>query len=111
MLNNTIRSVLGETAPFTFIVHDWGVVVGISYQNKRPNRVTKMVILDVGLKKHMPAYDTVVILLYQWWFAASYIISQIFGNAIGNFVFFGYAVFVAALPFLLFHRESGTAAL
>jgi pimeloyl-ACP methyl ester carboxylesterase len=100
MLDNTIRVVLGESVPFTLVVHDWGAVVGIGYQNKRPKRVSKMVILDVGIKKHMPAYDTIVILLYQWWFAASYIVSQIFGNAIGNFVFYGYAALVTAIPLL-----------
>ena len=48
----------------------------------------------------MSIYGTVVILLYQWWFAASYIVSQLLGLFIGNIFFKLFFLFGACFPSL-----------
>jgi pimeloyl-ACP methyl ester carboxylesterase len=100
MFHRTVVNLLGNDTKFTLVLHDWGCIVGMMYENKYASRVHKMVLMDVGIKKDLAIYDVIVILTYQWWFAISYIWSQIFGLFIGNIVYFSYALLVKVLPFL-----------
>jgi pimeloyl-ACP methyl ester carboxylesterase len=100
MLDDTIVSILGKDTQFTLVIHDWGSVYGTIYQNNRPERVSRVVMMDVGLKKELSPYDALVILLYQWWFTIAYIVSQVLGNFIGNIVLKSFFLFGLILPFL-----------
>jgi pimeloyl-ACP methyl ester carboxylesterase len=100
MLNRTICHLFGDSNQVALVVHDWGSIIGMIYQNKYPTRVSRMVIFDVGIKKQLSVYDGFVIVLYQWWFATAYIFSQILGNAIGKLIFYSYFLLSTALPIL-----------
>lgn len=100
MLDATICDKLGKTSQFTLVVHDWGSIIGGIYENKRSERVKRMVMLDVGIKKKLSPYEAVVILLYQLWFSIAYTVSQLFGLAIGNIVYYSFIVFATCFPFL-----------
>lgn len=100
MLEATIREKLGHSSRFTLVVHDWGCVLGGLYENKRPDRVKRMVMMDVGIKKKLSPYEAVVILIYQWWFAVAYVISQTLGSTVGNVIFYGFFIFSMCFPFL-----------
>lgn len=101
LLDATVTTVLGKDEKFTLVIHDWGSFIGTIYENKRPERVQRVVMMDVGIKKKLSPYDAIVILLYQWWFAVSYIIFQVFGSAIGNIAYYSFGVIAMCAPFLV----------
>jgi hypothetical protein len=67
------------------------------YQNKHPEQIKKLVLLDVGLlKPHtIPIVHALIITGYQIWFALSFIVCQLLGSTIGT-IFMG----LYFLPFL-----------
>ena len=100
MLDATINHNLGNSTNFTLVIHDWGSILGLIYENKRPERVKRLVIMDVGIKKSISLYDGLVIILYQWWFSIAYLMSQILGSFIGNLIFLAFNIFRDFFPFL-----------
>lgn len=102
MLDDTIVAVLGKEQKFTMVIHDWGCFVGLKYQNNHPERVSRLVMIDVGIKNQLSLYDIIVILFYQFWFAGCYIVSQIFNETLGNALFVLLRVIIATFPFLSF---------
>ena len=114
MLDNTINQLAPNTS-ITVVSHDWGAILTLLYCNKYPNKINRLVLVDVGIKgikDSKSLWETFLILLYQWWFSIAYIISQFLGSAIGNCIFVLYMVLVTALPFLkvcphdIFHRPA-----
>ena len=83
---------------FTLVVHDWGSTVGQMYEN-RSSRIEKIILFDVGAGlmkgKRSESLAIFIVILYQWWWAYAYILSQVFGDRIGNFV---YACYGALVP-------------
>jgi pimeloyl-ACP methyl ester carboxylesterase len=96
MLENTINSLPNVTQPFTIISHDWGAAVGYLYENRYPHKVRRMVALDIGLNIE-PQFR---IFLYQLWFAATYIVTQLFGLFIGKIPFWTIFILFEIFPFL-----------
>ena len=94
-LNNTIEDLLqseqkqhqANYQSFTLVTHDWGAHIGLVYQNQFPKRVDKLVLLDVGMLKTPKPLQLLVIILYQLWFATSYLLSQLISQTFGS-VFF-----------------------
>jgi pimeloyl-ACP methyl ester carboxylesterase len=82
---------------FLLVAHDWGCYVSMLYQNKHPEQIKKLVLLDVGLlKPHtIPIVHALIITGYQIWFAVSFIVCQLLGSTIGT-IFMG----LYFLPFL-----------
>jgi len=70
------------------IVHDWGSYMGQLYENTYPESVERLVLLDVGHGIDETIGTVFVILFYQFYFAFSFILSQIFGKTCGT-IFFG----------------------
>jgi pimeloyl-ACP methyl ester carboxylesterase len=91
MLNNTIDLLIPDKSKkVNFVMHDWGSFYGLVYENRFPQRVKKLVALDVGVISSIrspPVMDLVKILLYQWWFAGSYLVSQAINFNLGNYLF------------------------
>lgn len=100
MLDNTIVHLLGKDQAFTFVVHDWGSILGMLYQNHHPDRVRKMVLFDVGMLSKLPPLDMLRIATYQFWFALSYLVSQLVNYTLGDILFKLYFVFTMILPFM-----------
>jgi pimeloyl-ACP methyl ester carboxylesterase len=86
-LHVTIESLLEDEVvkDYSLVVHDWGSFIGMTYQNRHPERVQKMVVFDVGIfDKPEAAWHGVVLVFYQWWFAFSFLISQAISHNLGN---------------------------
>ncbi len=94
-LHESIEILLREEAQnkkFVLISHDWGAYLAQIYQNQHPERVSKLVCLDVGMMRPKLNLGMFIILFYQWWFAFAYFLSQALHPFFGNlwlFLFFG----------------------
>lgn len=96
MLEITLNSINKSTQKYTLITHDWGAIIGYIYENRYPNKVIKMIALDIGLNVE-PRFR---IFLYQTWYAICYIISQLFGRFIASIPFFTLLILFKIFPFL-----------
>jgi cis-3-alkyl-4-acyloxetan-2-one decarboxylase len=116
MLEITINQ-LSPDVPITFICHDWGAVIGLLYAQKFPQRVSRLILVDVGIRDRgisdpHQIWEIFLILLYQWWFCSAYIIAQFLGTPLGNCIFVLYMMLVTLCPFLkvcptdTFHRPA-----
>jgi pimeloyl-ACP methyl ester carboxylesterase len=81
-----------EKGPFFLVGHDWGALLALQFQNLYPFLVKKVILLDVGMLKPttIPFKNLCLIILYQWWFAFAYIVSQLLSVALGNLIYFAY---------------------
>jgi pimeloyl-ACP methyl ester carboxylesterase len=84
-----------QQLPLYVVGHDWGSVIALCFQNKYPELVKKLCLLDVGIVKpeNAPIVDLVKILIYQWWWAIAYVIAQLLSFALGDMVFKSYMLF------------------
>ena len=103
MLDNTINHyITSPSAQIYFVLHDWGSIFGLDYQNKYPLRVAKMVLFDVGMgmSKGQQPCPKFILVFYQWWWAFAYILSQLFCTCWGKccFVSFSYLVSSCCQP-------------
>lgn len=81
-----------KAVPCFVVGHDWGSVVALLFQNKYPAKVSRMCLLDVGIARpeHLPIIGLVLILMYQLWWAFSYVISQALSFKLGDVMFKSY---------------------
>ena len=79
-----------QSGKFDLIVHDWGAIIGLKYQNKYPEQVRKMVMLDVAMLEphHTELKYKLRILCYQIWWAMCYFISQAISFQFGQLLFY-----------------------
>lgn len=113
-LTNTINFyVPDQSKKVELIVHDFGAWVGLCYAAKNSDRISKMVIFDVGIGMgqglQKSRYLTLfIVVLYQWWWAFAYIVSQLVNEFLGQIIFFLYAIlvpsFLVVVPLGSFHR-------
>lgn len=96
MLEITLNKIINKNEKYILITHDWGAVIGYLYENRYPNKVKKMIALDIGLNVE-PRFR---IFLYQSWYAVCYIISQIFGQFIASIPFFLLFILFKIFPIL-----------
>lgn len=98
-MDNTIQSVKAAKEKVVIIGHDWGAILSLLYENKYPQNVEKVVLLDVGILKppEVPIVQLLLILLYQFWFAIAYILASTLNHTLGDIHFKLYY-----LPFLKF---------
>ncbi len=59
-------------------------MIGFLYENTFPERLNQFVSLDIGLISDPPLRSLMLILLYQFWFAIAYIISQAINFSLGS---------------------------
>ena len=113
ILYNTINKYIpyNSNKTFTFIIHDWGSVVGMRYQNKYPKNISKLIIVDVGIV-YIPEVRYIFhFVLYQLTFAFSYFVSQLVNWYLGNVIFKIFLLilykcrFLHPLPYDTIHRS------
>lgn len=99
IMHHTILQSTKEGEQIYLVGHDWGSYIAHKYQNKYPNTVKKLTLLDIGMFKLWTATATqlLFISLYQGWFAFSYLLSQVFSKAVGRFFFLLFVNFVSPL--------------
>ncbi|WP_287067213.1 MULTISPECIES: alpha/beta hydrolase [Ramlibacter] len=70
--------------PLTLLLHDWGCVFGYQYAMRHPQRVARIVGVDIGdpasLQKSLTAGDKLKVMAYQVWLAAAWAI----GGRVGD---------------------------
>ena len=91
MLNNTIDHLVPDKSKkIYFVGHDWGSFYGLMYENRYPQRVEKLIAIDVGVISSISSpkiSDLLKLVLYQHWFAICYFISQAINFNLGNYLF------------------------
>ena len=98
LLDATISHVVPDpNKKVALMIHDWGSYGGLMYENRHPERVSKIVCLDVAMgiskgKSLFPPY--LIVVLYQLWWAWAYFLSQALHASIGSLVFALYSLLV-----------------
>jgi len=82
-MKNTLDALVPDSSPVQLLLHDWGCYVGALFCNTYPERVSRLVMLDVGLKRSVTLYEGLVILSYQWILAAAFIVYKLLGETAG----------------------------
>lgn len=72
---------------FCFVAHDWGSIVAQLYENKYPDRISKIVLLDVGRGVDPTPRGRFVFIFFQISLAIIYVLFKIFGHFLGNLIF------------------------
>lgn len=71
--------------PVTLLLHDWGCFYGYHYAMHNPNRVSRVVGIDIGdvgsKEMKLPLSMTLFTLAYQLWLAAAWVIGGRIGDA------------------------------
>lgn len=105
-LDDILHETIGQYVPhdskkkFSFVLHDWGSVVGMRYQNKYPNNISKLIVLDVGIV-YIPEIAYIFhFMLYQMTFGFSYMVSQLINWYIGNIIFKAFLLLIYKFRFL-----------
>lgn len=75
---------------YTLVCHDWGAFIGLLYQTKFPDKVKKLVLLDVGMVTPFTASlkSLLYVSMYQIWFVISFLASRVIGAYLGT-IFMG----------------------
>lgn len=109
----------GRNLKKVFVTHDWGAVFGYLFDQKYPNYMAEMITLDVGGHLQPTAKELLMILSYQWTFAACFILSLLpfLGNWAGTLLASLYMRFVLGFrppqnysaklnyPYFYFHKN------
>lgn len=75
------------------VIHDWGALLGLLYENKYPQRISQIIDFDVGIMKRPTGKSLRIVIFYQLWFAIGYILSQVFHRLIGDLFIVLYVLF------------------
>lgn len=89
LLHHTIEQSTMKDEKIFLVGHDWGSFVAHKYQNKHPEKVKKLALVDVGMIKMTTASPTQIafIAMYQSWFAICFAVSQLVSLSIAHFMF------------------------
>eukprot|EP01039_Chlorochromonas_danica_P000702 gene702-760_t len=109
LLDNSIVLHRKSNQPLYLFAHDWGAFIALNYIQKYPDTVDKIMLLDVGVVdlNSMSFREVMVVIVYQWWFAFSFILSQTLGHYIG-LLFFGLFFLPIMKPFWPTLKEKPT---
>lgn len=88
LLDGSIKIHSKQGQQVYLLAHDWGAYLSIIYCQKNPNRIQKIMLLDVGVLdiKSISLRAIFIIILYQWWFSVAYIVSQLLGHLAGMLI-------------------------
>lgn len=86
MLHATIEQSTRRDEQIYLVGHDWGAILAMKYQNKYPNKVKKLGLIDVGMLTLQTASLSQIffLMLYQVWYALCYLISQVFSKKLAE---------------------------
>ncbi|MGD8803344.1 MAG: alpha/beta hydrolase [Gammaproteobacteria bacterium] len=84
LISQTVAQALPGHDKVILVGHDWGAYLAYLYERSYPERVMKMITMDVGGHfKPASAGHTVIMTSYQWWLIAAWLIGMIIPYA-GN---------------------------
>ena len=76
--------------PVTLMLHDWGCIFGYEFAMRHPERVARVVAVDVGdhnsdsLMREWGAKEKLAVMGYQVWLGLSWKLGQGFNQSLGN---------------------------
>ena len=107
MLDEVIKENLRSNDDKIVLVgHDWGAYIAAIYENLYSDRVSRIILYDVAMfrdtrSKDRGMKDVIITLIYQGWWAFSFILSKIY-IPLGNLAFILYFAVLKFFP-ILFH--------
>jgi pimeloyl-ACP methyl ester carboxylesterase len=92
-LISTIATVVEQTCPerpVILLLHDWGCIFGYQYALRHPERVSRIIGVDVG-DANSPEHvlglkEKAMVFAYQIWLAAAWVVGGAIGNAMTRFM-------------------------
>ena len=86
MLDRTIERVQGDAGPVALVTHDWGAYIGYMFDQARPDKVRKMVALDIGAHVQPATMKEALFMMgYQWTLIGCWLIGGVLPPA-GNWL-------------------------
>jgi pimeloyl-ACP methyl ester carboxylesterase len=86
LISETIAQALPGHEKVILVGHDWGAYLAYLYESTCPERVKKMITMDVGGHfKPGSAGHAMMIVSYQWWLIAAWLVGMVFPFA-GNWM-------------------------
>lgn len=90
LVDAIVTELVGPQGKVILLLHDWGCMVGYQYQVRRPQRVAKVIGVDVGdplsLRKELTRRGMAMVLGYQLWLAAAWKIRGPLGDGMTRFM-------------------------
>jgi pimeloyl-ACP methyl ester carboxylesterase len=92
-MNQFLRRVINRISPgkpVTLMLHDWGCAFGYEFAIRHPERVARVVAVDVGdhnsprLQRSWSMREKFSVFAYQYWLAIAWKIGRIFSPGLGN---------------------------
>jgi pimeloyl-ACP methyl ester carboxylesterase len=92
-MNHFLRRVINRISPgkpVTLMLHDWGCVFGYEFAIRHPERVARVVAVDVGdhnsprLQRSWGLREKFSVFAYQYWLAMAWKIGHTFSPSLGN---------------------------
>ena len=92
-MNQFLRRVINRISPgkpVTLMLHDWGCVFGYEFAIRHPERVSRVVAVDVGdhnssrLQRSLALREKFAVFAYQYWLAVAWKIGRSFSPGMGN---------------------------
>lgn len=81
-LHATIEAVQPDGAPVTLVTHDWGAYLGYCYEKAHPERVARMVALDIGGHVAPESVKAALFMAgYQWTLIALWLLGGVWPAA------------------------------
>jgi cis-3-alkyl-4-acyloxetan-2-one decarboxylase len=87
-----VADALSPGKPITLVIHDWGCFYGYQYATRHPERVQRIVSVDIGdagSKAHLAQLSgkaKLAVAGYQLWLAAAWRLSGLFGEGVGDWM-------------------------
>ncbi|MBV8667066.1 MAG: alpha/beta hydrolase [Burkholderiaceae bacterium] len=86
-----VINAVSQDAPVVLLLHDWGCVFGYQFQVRHPERVSRIIGVDVGdsasLRREASTKLLLMVLTYQLWLAVAWMT----GGRIGNWMTYSMA--------------------
>jgi len=77
---------LSPNQPIVLLLHDWGCVFGYEFAMRHPQRVSRVIALDVGdhnsaaMRKEWRVHEALAVFVYQFWLALAWKIGGTLGT-------------------------------
>jgi len=87
MLKHTIDEVQPSGDPVYLVTHDWGAYIGYLFEAAHPDRVERMVALDIGAHGQPTLKEFLMIIGYQWTLITGWLLGGVIpplGNALSR---------------------------
>ena len=86
MLEEVILKYKNKDSKNVLVVHDWGSFISYFTLSKNPKIVEKIISFDIGAPDYQNRLFTTILVLYQNYFRAGYLVYINYSERIGNFM-------------------------